>query len=235
MNAVVACLVSPQLAVNTVKNKFSKGGAPGNHRKKERLENEDDDKDEQDERGDVRHDDKVPSDDDEWWNALNPDQHDDDDDENEEVRLQRGGKEPESQHHQNELNEEEGNESDNIEFNEPKLIQVPNMPTAAEWQEHILTHHPYKPWCSYCVRNKYHNAPRKRSTNVRSIPVFSLDYFYMTSNPDEDQMCKPLLVVKERKTKGVWVLAVDRKGAHNTHIIERIAKIINSWGTKGRN
>ena len=34
----------------------------------------------------------------------------------------------------------------------PRGVRVPDAPTAAEKEEHYLTHMPFRSWCSYCTR-----------------------------------------------------------------------------------
>ena len=58
--------------------------------------------------------------------------------------------------------------------------------------------------------------------------MFRLDYMYMTSKPNEEELA--ILVLKGRISEGVWALPVTRKGPYLTNIVQRVNKIITSVG-----
>eukprot|EP00969_Alexandrium_andersonii_P317832 14039905-Alexandrium_andersonii.AAC.1 len=45
------------------------------------------------------------------------------------------------------------------EVQRPRMMRKPQEPTRKEWEEHQLTHMPFRDWCPFCVRGKA-NADR---------------------------------------------------------------------------
>ncbi len=58
----------------------------------------------------------------------------------------------------------------------------PFMPSAAEVEEHRVTHWPYSSWCRECVEGKaFGEHQSHRRDHGTRIPVVGIDYFFMTS------------------------------------------------------
>ena len=112
-----------------------------------------------------------------------------------------------------------------------RLDKAPDMPSKEEYIEHQKTHIPYKPWCRYRVQGKAKNTPHHRSQHKRNLPMFSMDYMYMTGHSrNNGEHTYPTLVIKERSTGGIWALSGIQKGVQSKHLITRVAKIINALG-----
>ena len=60
----------------------------------------------------------------------------------------------------------------------------PMQPTAAEVEQHRITHLPFRSWCRECVEGRALGERRrcKGDDGERRIPVISFDYFYITSH-----------------------------------------------------
>eukprot|EP00973_Karenia_brevis_P095898 12429663-Karenia_brevis.AAC.1 len=71
---------------------------------------------------------------------------------------------------------------------------MPKGPTEDEYNTHILTHLPYRNWCTHCVRGKKKNPPHNKTRDKkREIPMVSMDYMFMTTSGEE--AANPVLVV----------------------------------------
>ena len=78
--------------------------------------------------------------------------------------------------------------------------------------------------------NAAQNNPHKKVKHVRQTEIFSMDYMYMTSKPNAEEIAHPILVIKARISGGVWALPVTRKGPYLNNIVERVNEIITSVG-----
>ena len=77
----------------------------------------------------------------------------------------------------------------------PKIKKVVVKPTQEEVERHMVTHIPFREWCPHCVMGKSKTDPHlKRSRDERIVPKLSLDYMYMTTGKQEEQMGMPILV-----------------------------------------
>ena len=59
----------------------------------------------------------------------------------------------------------------------------PEEPSLKEWEEHMILHTPFRPWCPHCVKGRAKNEPhweRIREQDER-IPIIALDYMWMKS------------------------------------------------------
>merc|ERR1711873_84906 len=71
----------------------------------------------------------------------------------------------------------------------PKIKKILAKPTAEEVEQHMATHIPFREWCPHCVAGKSKIDPHiKGSKGQRTIPKISLDYMYMTTGKQEEQM-----------------------------------------------
>ena len=60
-----------------------------------------------------------------------------------------------------------------------KKVKNPKLPTSAEVEEHNRTHIPFRSWCQWCVEGRG-RGDQHRSAPGSSIPIVSLDYFFIT-------------------------------------------------------
>ena len=88
-----------------------------------------------------------------------------------------------------EINEEQA-EVDNDEFRcEPCEVEplrtAPNpiLPSAADVEEHRLTHWPFRSWCKFCNLGRGTGEQHRRDAEKqRSIAIVGIDYWYITSS-----------------------------------------------------
>ena len=60
---------------------------------------------------------------------------------------------------------------------------APKLPSAAEVEEHRLTHAQYRSWCKFCVMGRGLGERRGRHAGrAHAIPRIGIDYWYVTSD-----------------------------------------------------
>eukprot|EP00969_Alexandrium_andersonii_P319376 14108652-Alexandrium_andersonii.AAC.1 len=63
------------------------------------------------------------------------------------------------------------------EAQKPRLMRRPEEPTRKEWEEHQLTHMPFRDWCPFCVRGKAKASGHRRETDPdRNVEMMTMDY-----------------------------------------------------------
>ena len=99
---------------------------------------------------------------------------------------------------------------------DPDIQPAPVEPTEAERALHELTHIPYQPWCPACVagraRRDQHRSEASRDAPERSVPVISVDWFYVVgNNKSMDFMKQEPNDISDSKEPTMTVLAcIDR-------------------------
>jgi len=121
-----------------------------------------------------------------------------------------------------ELEEEKGieddEESESEEAMDPMVMCVPCRPTQEEVDKHNITHFPFRNWCPACVRGRAQSAPhRTRKKEESEIPVIQIDYGYLKEGYIKETRGegtgKPILIIKDNRSKWVAAHVVPRKGA----------------------
>ena len=65
---------------------------------------------------------------------------------------------------------------------EAEVTLVPHEPSEFEEQKHHLTHIPFQPWCTSCVKGKAQAEPHKRTERIiedSELPVIQCDYLML--------------------------------------------------------
>ena len=63
-----------------------------------------------------------------------------------------------------------------------EMTLVPHEPSEFEKQKHNLTHIPFQPWCTSCVKGKAQAEPHKRTERIiedSELPVIQCDYLML--------------------------------------------------------
>ena len=63
-----------------------------------------------------------------------------------------------------------------------EMTPVPREPSEFEKQKHNLTHIPFQPWCTSCVKGKAQAEPHKRTERIiedSELPVIQCDYLML--------------------------------------------------------
>ena len=137
-----------------------------------------------------------------------------------------------------------------------RIAPSPILPSAAEVEEHRITHIPYRSWCRECVEGKAlgeHRGHGRPHHHTKVIPVVGMDYFYATSKGvlfreeleftlDSDGEKKLLqarkdgttvkcLMVRCSQTKASFVHVVPVKGVdEDRHVVKLICSDIEWLG-----
>ena len=63
-----------------------------------------------------------------------------------------------------------------------KIAPSPTLPSAAEVEEHSVTHYPFRSWCRECVMGRGLGERRGRHQDRdHRVAIVGVDYFYITS------------------------------------------------------
>eukprot|EP00972_Heterocapsa_arctica_P053459 7873940-Heterocapsa_arctica.AAC.1 len=65
---------------------------------------------------------------------------------------------------------------------------VPTPPSATELERHALTHVPYAPWCSTCVKSRGRDDAHRKLQQRRGPEVVQCDYTFFRTDDEEDKL-----------------------------------------------
>ena len=92
----------------------------------------------------------------------------------------------------------------------------PVLPSEAEVEAHNVSHLPFRSWCSACVRGRGlslgHRRVVAKTKEAEQIPTISVDYGFFGQPEDRAHDTLPVLIVRDRKSKGIWSHPVPSKG-----------------------
>ncbi|CAK0820598.1 unnamed protein product, partial [Prorocentrum cordatum] len=90
--------------------------------------------------------------------------------------------------------------------------RLPPAVSRQEFDEHQLTHLPFRSWCDHCVRGKASDdAHRARSDAEKGAPRWSMDYFFL-ARADDPQQAKPVLCCLDSLSGAVFAAMVHKGG-----------------------
>ena len=61
-----------------------------------------------------------------------------------------------------------------------KIAPAPRQPSAAEVEQHRITHVPFQPWCLECLKGKATGQKRNHQSRDHEIARVGVDYFFLT-------------------------------------------------------
>ena len=96
------------------------------------------------------------------------------------------------------------------EAEELKHVAAPILPSNAEGESHSVSHLPLRSWCSACVRE------------AEQMPTVSVDYRLFGQLEDRAHDTLPVLIVRDRKGKGIWSRPVPSKGVTHPHPVRAL-------------
>lgn len=115
----------------------------------------------------------------------------------------------------------------------PVVLKDPGKPTKDEWDQHVVSHFPFRAWCPHCVRGRGLNSPHpttaKGAEKEVAFPVISLDYAFPKAAEEDGQM-GTILVQRARPLGMTMAMVVPAKGAAHTWVQRRCAQWIDSLG-----
>ncbi len=146
-------------------------------------------------------------------------------------------------------------EETSADVQDNKVAPDPFMPSAAEVENHRITHMPYRSWCRECVEGRALGERRQpRSAHESRIPVIGMDYFFMTSKglmtrdelPEYPQTAEgdaailtartkgeivKCLIVRDRHTKCAFAHVVPVKGLdEDGHVVQLVVADVRWLG-----
>lgn len=118
-----------------------------------------------------------------------------------------------------------------------RVAADPGQPTRDEWNAHMITHHPYRSWCPWCVmgrgRNDAHRSHNSSADNA--VPVISFDFCYLDKigidgeRLEGESTYNPVAVLKCSTTKALGAQGLPSKEV-SAHLIQFVADTIDNWG-----
>ena len=99
-----------------------------------------------------------------------------------------------------------------------RAIRPPIRPTTDMVDRHMISHLPFRNWCSFCVRGRGQSVPHVKVTRKEEeqLPVISVDYGF-SGTLDTAATDLPMLVVFDRWSKSIWSHPVPTKGLEHPH------------------
>ena len=111
------------------------------------------------------------------------------------------------------------------------LSQKPKVPGVKEVLQHELTHTPFQPWCSICLRTKGKDSPHKRVASLPTMPLIELDYAF-TRMDKQDRLCT-LLVAVYRQTGYCFASTCLGKGSADPWVVGQLVAWLSEIGCMG--
>ena len=110
-----------------------------------------------------------------------------------------------------------------LEAEELKTGSLPALvlPTAAEIEARNMTRLPFRSWCSACVFGRVlsmgHRKVDRNHKEDEQIPTVSVAYRFFEQPQDPAHQALSTLVVRERRSRGVWSHPVPCKGVEHPY------------------
>ena len=117
----------------------------------------------------------------------------------------------------------------------PKTLTSPIKPSASDVERHGLTHLPYRPWCSACVRAKaredghFRGAGQDEDEDGDGLPIVSFDYQELNENEEKPQK---VIIGKDEATGNLIAHYVLCKGLTDDWVIRRIVRDLEEIGRR---
>ena len=112
------------------------------------------------------------------------------------------------------------------------MTPVPREPSEFEKQKHNLTHIPFQPWCTSCVKGKAQADPHKRTERIiedSELPVIQCDYYLMLKDTAGTGGLKVLSMYVRTFGYGMSTV-VETKGPTDTYATTWAVKMLNFLG-----
>ena len=116
-------------------------------------------------------------------------------------------------------------EAEGSEAREPCILRDPGAPTAAEVEQHYVTHLHFRAWCPACVEGKAKDRPHRKQEveEEKRLPEIVFDYGFMGAE-GEDTIA--IQVARDRRTRMLFAHVVPKKGFTHGHGAEEMIKDI---------
>ena len=110
--------------------------------------------------------------------------------------------------------------------------RAPMKPSPEEVESHLVSHLPFRSWCTSCVRGRGLSIRHGRiDHSTEQIATISVDYVFLAKE-GERAADTPILVAKDRFTKFIWAIPVPSKGTEHVHGSNMLLEAVRESGYK---
>ena len=116
-----------------------------------------------------------------------------------------------------------------------RQVAVPQVPTAVEKIEHLLTHFPTATWCSHCVRGKGHDDPHRRQDYAEEDlhpQLVEMDFGHLRTEQSAEATWPMLCAVHPASGSGMAQLC-EKKGPDDRCVLKALEEWLNEIGLIG--
>ena len=115
-----------------------------------------------------------------------------------------------------------------------KIVKDPGMPSKDEYDEHMVSHMPFRAWCPFCVQGKAGEDPhfKQKVKQAGDKPTLCLDYkaFGQESEEGDEEGKSTVLVMRDTDSISTFVHVVEQKGRGDGWIVDKLIDDIASLG-----
>ena len=110
-----------------------------------------------------------------------------------------------------------------------KEVKAPAEPSEQERRWHELTHCPYQPWCSVCVRGRGRDDPHRKQTQIEEkVPDVQIDYFFLKTQAEEKVV--PCLSAVDSVYGRTMAVQCEQKGRGDKYAVKSLENFCRSLG-----
>ena len=130
-------------------------------------------------------------------------------------------------------------EEEHVKAKQVKRGSNVTLPTEAEYEEHMISHYPFRNWCPHCIRGKANaGAHRMDKGLVKDHPTIHMDYCFPVKRKAEESVDEytakrgaPILVQYDDKLGVISATYVNEKGV-NPRSIAIVKTFLEKLGHK---
>ena len=116
-----------------------------------------------------------------------------------------------------------------VEARSPIVPRDPGAPSAADVEEHCVSHIPFRPWCIVCVMGRGRNpAHTSVPAEDRLVPSICCDYCFLKMSPNAESLT--VLVCRDRDSKTLFCAVLPGKGGGHEWAVKQLLNFIKRMG-----
>ena len=108
------------------------------------------------------------------------------------------------------------------EARRPKVPSSQMFPTAAEVEQHNVTHWPFRNWCPHCIRGQGATPNRRQAEGERQVVLMVVDNCFLNGSAGEEFLVTQ--VTRDVDSRYLFAHAVTMKGLTHIHGVEEMVK-----------
>ena len=118
----------------------------------------------------------------------------------------------------------------------PQVREMPEPKGAsqADMAKHRLTHLPFAPWCTTCIRARGRDGPHKTTDPThderQELSRIEADYFFLGSSQGDDDETQTCLALYDTRTGTTWSSMVPHKGGGDAYSIRLAVAFLDGLG-----